>query len=237
MRRPAELLLRFTRAERWVHRSTAVLMGCCLLTAAILYIGPLSVLVGRRAVVVWVHVLAGLALPVPVLLGWASAAFRVDAGRLNRFDRADWEWLRSADRRTGRIPIGKFNPGQKLYAAFVAGAIAVQFGTGVLMRYGQHWPLSLRTGATFVHDWLAAAVAVAVLGHLHLALRDRDARAGMRTGWVPADWARREHPRWAAETDAAEPEAAETAAAEPGAAGPTAAGGQPPSATSASRST
>lgn len=195
MRRPADLL-RFTRAERWVHRSTAVLMGTCLLTAAILYIGPLSVLVGRRGIVVWVHVLAGLGLPVPALVGWASRAFRDDLRELNRFRPTDWEWLTSRDRRTGRIPVGKFNAGQKLYAAFTAGAILVQFGTGVIMRYGQHWPLSLRIGATFVHDWLAAAVAVAVIGHLHLALRDRDARLGMRTGRVPTDWARREHPGW-----------------------------------------
>jgi len=200
MPRPAELL-RFTRAERWVHRCTAVLMVCCLLTAAILYIGPLSVLVGRRALVVWVHVLAGLALPVPMLLGWASAAFRADLRELNRFRPADRDWLRSRGRRAAGLPTGKFNAGQKLYAAFVAGAILVQLGTGVLMRYGQHWPLSLRVGATFVHDWLAAAVLAAVLGHLHFALRDADARLGMRTGRVPAAWASREHPGWAEQPD------------------------------------
>jgi formate dehydrogenase subunit gamma len=200
MRRPAELL-RFTAAERWVHRSTAVLLGICLLTAAILYFGPLSVLVGRRGVVAWVHVLAGLALPVPVLAGWASRAFRADLRELNRFRPADWEWLRTRDRRTARFPIGKFNAGQKLYAAFTAGAILIQLGTGVIMRYGQHWPLSLRTGATFVHDWLAAAVLVAVLGHLHFALRDPEARLGMRTGLVPTAWAQREHPAWAEHPD------------------------------------
>ena len=74
----------FTRAERWVHRWTAVLMGICLLSAAILYIGPLAVLVGRRGLVEQVHVIAGIALPIPIVLGWFSKAFRADAGRLNR---------------------------------------------------------------------------------------------------------------------------------------------------------
>ena len=115
----------------------------------------------------------------------------------------DGEWLRSRDRRSGRLPVGKFNAGQKLNAAFVAGAIVVQLGSGVIMHWGEHWPLSLRTGATFVHDWLAAAIAVVVLGHLYFALQDRDARRGMRTGLVPADWARREHGGWAAEVEAA----------------------------------
>jgi formate dehydrogenase subunit gamma len=204
MSRPGELL-RFTPAERWVHRAVAVLMGACLLTAAILYIGPLSVLVGRRALVGRIHVGTGLALPVPLLLGWLSAAFRDDLRRLNRFHPVDGVWLRSSDRRSGRLPVGKFNAGQKLNAAFVAGAIGVQFGSGIIMRYGQHWPLSARTGATFVHDWLAAAVAVAVLGHLSFAFRDRDARRGMRTGVVPAYWAEREHRGWAEELTGSEP--------------------------------
>ncbi len=214
MRRPAEpadrgagTLPRFTQAERWVHRGTAVLLGLCLITAAILYLEPLAVLVGRRALVVRVHVLAGLGLPVPVLAGWLSAAFRSDLRELNRFHPVDGEWLRSRDRRSGRLAVGKFNAGQKLNAAFITGAIIVQLGTGVIMQYGRHWPLYLRTGGTFVHDWLAAAVGVVVIGHLYLAFHDPDARRGMRTGRVPVGWARREHRGWAEAVPAGSPTA------------------------------
>lgn len=199
MIRPAELLARFTRAERWVHRWTAALMGVCLLTAAILYIGPLSILVGRRGTVELVHVIAGIALPVPIVLGWLSAAFRSDAGRLNRFAPADWAWLRNRNRRTDLMPVGKFNAGQKLNASFITGAIIVLLGTGLIMRFGGAWPISLRTGATFVHDWLSYAVAAIVLGHIMFAMRDPVARAGMRTGAVPAAWAHDEHSEWAKE--------------------------------------
>ena len=194
---PAELA-RFAPASRWVHRATAVLVGTCLLTAAVLYLEPLAVLVGRRGLVVRAHVLAGLALPLPVLLGWLSAAYRDDLRQLNRFGPADAEWLRRRDRRSARLPVGKFNAGQKLNAALSAGGGLVLLGTGIVMEYGRSWPLSLRTGSTFVHDWTAAAVLLLVLGHLWLASRDEDARRGMRTGRVPLDWARREHPAWAA---------------------------------------
>jgi formate dehydrogenase subunit gamma len=197
MSRPAELA-RFAPASRWVHRATAVLVGTCLLTAAVLYLEPLAVLVGRRGLVVRVHVLAGLALPLPVLLGWLSTAYRDDLRELNRFGPVDTEWLRRRDRRSARLPVGKFNAGQKLNAALSAGGGLVLLGTGVVMEYGRSWPLSLRTGATFVHDWTAAAVLLLVLGHLWLASRDFDARRGMRTGRVPLDWARHEHPGWAA---------------------------------------
>jgi formate dehydrogenase subunit gamma len=73
----------------------------------------------------------------------------------------------------------------------------VLLGTGMIMRFPAPWPLTWRTGATFVHDWLALAVLVVLLGHLAFAHRDPVARGGMRTGTVPADWARREHRAWA----------------------------------------
>jgi formate dehydrogenase subunit gamma len=194
-------LLRFTLAARWVHRSTAALMGTCLATAAILYIPSLSVAVGRRPLVEDVHVYAGIALPVPALAGLLSRALRADYGRLNRFTPDDWRWLRARDRRSGRIPVGKFNAGQKLNSAFVAGAIAVLLGTGLIMRFADAWPVSWRTGATFVHDWLSTATFVVVAGHLWFAWNDPEARRGMRTGWVTRGWARREHARWVAESD------------------------------------
>jgi formate dehydrogenase subunit gamma len=192
-------LLRFTRGERWVHRSTALLMGICLVTAAFLYVGPLAVLVGRRQLMRTLHVYAGIALPLPLLAGWVSAAFRDDLRRLNRFSPHDWRWLRSRDRRSGRIPVGKFNAGQKLNGAFTAGSILVLLVTGLIMRFPKMWPLAWRTGSTFVHDWLALAVFVVLLGHGVYAAKDPAARAGMRTGFVSLDWARREHGAWAEE--------------------------------------
>ncbi len=198
---------RFTLGERWVHRSLAVLVGVLLATAAVLYFAPLAQLVGRRHLVAQVHLAAGLALPVPLVAGWLrSAALRLDARRLNRFGPRDWEWLRSSDRRTGRIPVGKFNAGQKLNAAFTLGAVGVMLMTGVVMHWTAWWPLAWRTGATFVHDWLAFALAVVVAGHTWMAWRDPVARAGMRTGRVPLTWARRAHPQWADVLGRADPE-------------------------------
>jgi formate dehydrogenase subunit gamma len=216
---PPDGVQRFTRAQRWVHRAVAVLLGICLLTAAMLYFGPLAVAVGRRHVIATIHLYAGLALPVPVLAGLLSGAFRADLRLLNRFDAADWEWFRRRDRRQGRVPIGKFNPGQKVNAAFVGGAILVMLGTGVVLGWPNPWPLQYRQGATFVHDWLAAAIVVMTTGHIVFALRDPEARFGLRTGFVSMDWARREHPSWAARHEnSAQPSRSQTAPG-PGAAG------------------
>jgi len=208
------MLARFTRGERWVHWSLAVLMTVLLVTAAVLYLAPLEQLIGRRRLVAQIHVYTGYLLPVPVLAGWArSAALRLDIRRLNRFTLLDWAWLRSRQRRSGAIAVGKFNAGQKLNAAFTLGAIAVMLGTGLIMHFTRLWPLAWRTGATFVHDWLAMAILVVVIGHLWFAAKDPQARAGMRTGQVPLGWARREHRLWAIEEEARTPAA--TGAARP----------------------
>lgn len=194
-----ERLSRFTRAERWAHRSIAGLTLVLLVTAAFLYLPDLAGVFGNRPLVRLVHEIAGFALPVPILIALFSRAFRDDAGRLNRFSPADWEWLRARDRRSGRIPIGKFNPGQKLNAAFTLGSIIVMLLTGTMMFFSSYLDDALRTGATFVHDWLSLAILVVVVGHTYMAFNDASARAGMRTGSVPMRWAKREHPAWAAE--------------------------------------
>ncbi|MGW2376184.1 cytochrome b/b6 domain-containing protein [Kitasatospora sp. NPDC001683] len=196
MRRRAELVLRFTRAERWVHRTTAALMGVCLTTAGCLYLAPLAELVGNRPLVVTLHVWCGLALPVPLLLGLASRAVRADATRLSRFTPTDWQWLRAVRTRAAHRPAGKFNAGQKLYAQWTLGSMLVIVGSGLLMWLTHLAPPAWRTGATFVHDWLAAAIGVVILGHVRMAWRDRESRLGMRTGLVERSWAEREHPHW-----------------------------------------
>jgi formate dehydrogenase subunit gamma len=210
---------RFTRVQRWVHWAVALLMGICLLTAATLYFGPFAVAIGRRHLIATIHLYAGLALPVPVLAGLLSGAFRADLRLLNRFDAADWVWLRRRDRRQGRVPIGKFNPGQKVNAAFVGGAILVMVGTGVVLGWPNPWPQQSRQGATFVHDWLAAAIVVMTAGHIVFALRDPEARLGLRTGFVSLDWARREHPSWAPGHESATPPSESQSVPEPGPAG------------------
>lgn len=190
---------RFSRAERWTHRAIAILMVVLLLTAAALFLPQVSAIVGNRPTVRLIHLIAGYALPIPILLALASAAFRADASRLNRFTPSDWAWLRSRDRRTGRIPVGKFNAGQKLNAAFTLGAIIVMFATGLVLAWNEFFPNDIRTGATFTHDWLALVIAIVAAGHIAMALKDPMARVGMRTGEVSEQWAEEEHGAWLAE--------------------------------------
>jgi formate dehydrogenase subunit gamma len=213
--RPDELR-RFTVAERWVHRTTAVLMIVAILSAAFLYLPQLAELVGRRRLLVIVHEWSGVLLPLPLAVGLGFRSVRADLRRLNRFRPEDhgWAWraVRHGTRQAG--PAGKFNGGQKLYAAVIAGATLVMVGTGLILWFPHLAALDVRTGATFVHDWLALVIGVLVLGHLRMAFKDPEARHGMRTGWVGRAWAKREHPLWERE-EPAEPERPEPGGATP----------------------
>ena len=192
-------LQRFSRAERYLHRSIAALTFVLIATGAALFLPSISVLVGNRPLVSNIHVIAGFVLPVPIVLALFSRAFRKDIETLNRFSPGDWRWLRSRERRTGRIAVGKFNAGQKLNSAFTLGWILVMLATGSVMFFNAYFPDDIRTGATFVHDWLTLLVVVVVGGHIYMAMNDAEARVGMRTGEVSTKWAQREHAQWANE--------------------------------------
>jgi formate dehydrogenase subunit gamma len=194
---PEPPLLRFDRRERALHWVNATLFGILMLTGAALYAGPVSAIVGNREVVRTIHVYSGVLLPVPLLLavlGRRGARLRTDLGRLNRWSRDDARWFRRRQRT--HVALGKFNPGQKLNATFIAGAAIVMLGTGSIMKWFDLFPLDWRTGATFVHDWFALGIWAAVIGHILFAVRDGDALDGMIGGSVPAAWARTKAPLW-----------------------------------------
>jgi formate dehydrogenase subunit gamma len=199
-------LLRFDRVERTVHWLNASLFLILIATGAALYFTPLIALVGRRRLIEQVHLYAGLSLPLPLLLGLAGhwgRRLRRDVSRINRWTEEDLQWLRSlvntASGRRQAAPrprLGKFNAGQKLNAAFVAGAGLVMLGTGALLRWYVPFPLSWRAGATFVHNWLAVIFVIAIVGHIAFALADREALRAMLGGRVSRAWAARHAPAW-----------------------------------------
>lgn len=177
-------------------------MFVLIATAAALYIPDISAVVGNRDFVKTIHSYAGFILPIPLVIAFFFLAFRLDAQELNRFHPSDWAWLKRK-----HFPVdpqltyptreyGKFNAGQKLDGAFTVGSIVVMFATGMVMFFSSLFPDDIRTGATFVHDWLALAIVIVVTGHSYKAFSDAQARVGLRTGTVTPTWAKKNHPEW-----------------------------------------
>lgn len=191
-----EQIERFDRTERLVHWTTAILLLCLLVTGTILYVPALMLRVGNRATIVNIHVISGLALVVPLLLGlvgpWRSGLVQ-DLRRLDRFQKVDFDFLRP---RRHAVSIGKFNGGQKLAAAIFGGGMAVMIITGVVMRWSPPFPNDWARGATLVHDTIYLLLFALVLGHVTMALSRPVQLKSMLTGRVPRKWAERHEPAW-----------------------------------------
>lgn len=194
-------VLRFDRVERAAHWANAVLFAILMATALPLYFVQVENLVGRRGLIAEIHLWSGVALPIPLLISSAGpwgARLRHDVRRINIWTTAELRWLWSLGRKT--LPeADKFNPGQKLNALFTAGAIVVMLGTGSILKWFRFFPVSWRTGATFVHDVVAAALFLLVFGHIAFAVKHRDALRSMFKGWVTESWANRNAKGWLTE--------------------------------------
>lgn len=203
-------LLRFDRVQRAAHWANALLFGILIVTALPLYFASVERLVGRHALVAQIHLWAGIALPVPLvvsLVGPWGARMRRDLRRLNRWTVDELRWVRTLGRHE-RLEADKFNPGQKLNAAFVGGAIVVMLGTGVILEWFGLFPVSWRSGATFVHEVLSFVIVVVVVGHVVMALTRPESLRSMIGGWVSEGWAARCAPGWLAELRTTTPKTA-----------------------------
>lgn len=197
-RRGAQLE-RFDVVERLVHWSLALIVLVLLATGAELYIPALAAAFGHRALVENIHVYVGVSLPAPLLAGalgpWRKALL-ADLRRLAYWSRGEGAWFRRPRPGHERPRLGKFNPGQKLNASLVGGALALAIGTGVLMRWAPPAFITFQTGATLVHDLVFLLLAVLVVGHVVMALVHPEAMRSMLHGRISEAWARRHAPRW-----------------------------------------
>ena len=195
-------LKRFDVTERLLHWVTALDVLTLIATGAILYFPAFSVRVGRRLLIENIHTLSGILALVPLLIAlWGrwGAMLRRDVARLTRFDQREWRWF---DRtRRMKLELGKFNPGQKLNAVLSISGLVVLLFTGLVLRFPNPFPLSIRQGATFVHDWFAFSVTLLVFGHIGFALFHPRALASMVSGRVDRPWAEHHAPAWVREQD------------------------------------
>ncbi len=198
---------RFGPAERSLHWLLAVTFLTMMATGLILYLPVFAQLAANRPLWKGIHLGAAIAFWVGLilLLPFGRHELRATARQIDRFDRDDGRWLAWAvTRRGSEPPQGRFNAGQKLNTAIVAGLIVVFTVSGVLM-YLQETDAAFRgTSAIRAHDWATWLAVPLVAGHLYLALVNPSTRhslRGMVLGTVRRDWAARHHAKWARDLD------------------------------------
>lgn len=201
-RAPIVRVLRFDVVQRVTHWLNAVLFTVLILTAISLFYGSFFGIVLPRHLDQEVHLWSGLILPVPIaasLLGPWGRAMRRDLRRVSYWTHQEVAWLRSFGRRP--LIADKFNPGQKLNTIFTGAAIVIMLVSGVILQWFRFFPLSWRSGATFVHDTLAYLVVAVIVGHLVMAFTHAESLRSIFSGRIDSKWARAHAPKWAEELD------------------------------------
>jgi len=197
-----EYVRRFSSTEQALHWLLAVSFLTMLATGLILYLPSLAEVAANRRLWKSIHLGAALAFWLGTLLIVSSSTggLRRTVGQIDRFDDDDRRWLKWQVRQMGpKPPQGRFNAGQKLNTAVIAGLMVVFTISGTLM-YLQEVNASFRgTSAILVHD-IAMYIAIPlVIGHLYMALLNPSTRhslRGMVLGTVRRDWAREHHAKW-----------------------------------------
>ena len=197
-----EYVRRFSSTEQALHWLLAVSFLTMLATGLILYLPSLAEVAANRRLWKSIHLGAALAFWLGTLLIVSSSTggLRRTVGQIDRFDDDDRRWLKWQVRQMGpKPPQGRFNAGQKLNTAVIAGLMVVFTISGTLM-YLQEVNASFRgTSAILVHD-IAMYIAIPlVIGHLYMALLNPSTRhslRGMVVGTVRRDWAREHHAKW-----------------------------------------
>jgi formate dehydrogenase subunit gamma len=199
---PSALVPRFNGAERSLHWLLAFTFLTMLATGLILELPTFAELAANRQLWKSIHLGAALGFWVGLFLLVASAHEEIvpTFDQLDRFDEDDRRWLRWAVVRDGDEPAqGRFNAGQKLNSALIAGLLVVLTLSGTVMFLGEVNAGFRGTAAILVHD-LATWISIPLIaGHLYLALlhpSTRPSLRGMVRGSVRRDWARRHHPKW-----------------------------------------
>jgi formate dehydrogenase subunit gamma len=180
---PELRVARFSRTERTLHRVHATAFFILLASGLCLYLPALAELVGRRQLFKAIHVytaaawLVALAL---IVLAGDRRGLRATWREVELFDAGDRAWFR-----THALPSGRFNAGQKLFAAATS-AFAILFTvTGALLWYGERDTRFRFDNTLLIHDWLMYVSVVLVIGHVYMVVRhhrDPDARAEDRRG-------------------------------------------------------
>jgi formate dehydrogenase subunit gamma len=190
-------LLRFDRVQRAAHWANATLFFILIFTAIPLYFGSFFGIVLPRHLIEQIHLWTGLSLALPViisLVGPWGKAMRQDIRRISYWTHDEIRWIKTFG--ASRLEADKYNPGQKLNAIFVGASILVMLVTGSMLQWFRFFPVSLRSGATFVHDIFAWVIFIVVVGHIVMALSHREALRSIFRGWVSEGWAKRHAGRW-----------------------------------------
>lgn len=200
-------LERFRTSERALHWFVTVAFLTLLLSGLGLYArlfnGYFSLFGGGRQAIVF-HKIAG------VLFFFSSLLmFFNHKKEMLSFDQDDLAWLAKGggylSREKVHFNIGKYNPGQKIFAIFIGLATLLLGVTGAIIWNQPSFPRSLVQISLLLHGLLFVLAVIFAVVHVYLAtIGNPGTLESMLYGQVRQVWAKKHHPRWFEEVNGKE---------------------------------
>lgn len=200
---PDKTITRFGSSERMFHNVVMLTYFLLLMTGLVIITYNLK---GDRDIIRHYFVIAHKAAGVMFLTGTISVVlfgnkmvWLENLWLLIKFDINDIKWLLKKPftlfNKKIKLPQSdKFNAGQKVWHAIAFSGSFTLALTGVIL-----WNNRLSIIALLVHTALAIIMIFPLMGHMYMALINKDTRPGFNSiinGRVDSKWAQSHHPKW-----------------------------------------
>ena len=190
---------RFPTSERVLHWVVTASFLTLLLSGLGLYARLFNGyfnLFGGGANAVFVHKCAGV-----IFFASSLCMFLRLRKDVSTFDDDDRAWFRRGggylSREEAHFNIGKYNPGQKVFALFVGVATLVLGVTGIFIWVPTQFPRILVQLSLLLHGLMFVSAVMFVVVHVYLAtIGNPGTVEAMLWGNVRRLWAKKHHPKW-----------------------------------------
>ncbi|HCE66418.1 MAG TPA: formate dehydrogenase subunit gamma [Geobacter sp.] len=199
---------RFSTSERVLHWIVTASFFTLLLTGLGLYStlfnGYFTLFGGGRNAIL-IHKISG------VLFFMSSLYMFFNHQKdVSSFDQDDKQWVTERggylSRNASHFNIGKYNPGQKLFAIFIAAATLVLGVTGLFIWAPTMFPRWIVQLSLMTHGLMFVCSIMFVVVHVYLAtIGNPGTIEAMLYGNVRSLWARKHHPKWYREVTGEKP--------------------------------
>lgn len=187
------------RANHWV---VAILFVILSLTGLAFFHPSFFFLTNVLGGPVWARILHPF-LGIVMAISFIGLARRV--WRENFIKPVDIEWLKMIGEVINngdgpdKLPIGKYNAGQKLMFWTMVGSVILLLLSGfVIWRayFAAYFPISVIRAAMVIHMLAGFTGIIALIVHVYAAIWVKGTLRAMTRGSVDANWARHHHPEW-----------------------------------------
>jgi formate dehydrogenase subunit gamma len=200
---------RFSTSERVLHWIVTVGFFFLFLTGLGLYsrlFNGYFTLFGGGQNAILIHKIAG------VVFFFSSIYMYLNHRKdVSSFDEDDKQWIAQRggylSRSDRHFNIGKYNPGQKLFAIFIAVATLVLGLTGVFIWVPTSFPRWIVQLSLMLHGLMFVGAVMFMVVHIYLAtIGNPGTVESMLYGDVRKRWAKRHHPKWYQEVTGENPD-------------------------------